>query len=409
VEGIRTDVRVVNLSLLQTDWYINQMRRAAYDSKPVPFTIPEEKYQASLREVVYFTEKYNTPVSLKEALNTVLSDDPSTKYDNDGETIDILDYRNFYVDVDSAAVMKNKVVDPKDAARMVKRISWEIRGKSLITKNDLMVLDLIQNNDWTRPIYFAVTTGDEAYVGLKKYFQLEGLAYRFVPIKQTPEEEAGGGRVNTEVMYDNIMNKFQWGGMDKPGVNLDENCTRMTGNLRMQMGVLAGALIAEGKKDKARNVLDKCLKVMPDENIPYDATIFTICGAYYEVGDTKKANELAEKLFSIFQGDLKIYNSQTGNHRIAFGREVNQCKELLVRLSILMKQNGQNELFDKFTKSALQSMTPQDFIAVIIEGRSLPPQAIIEYYSNYIDKQVILSVFKEYEQNSETPAMEPLK
>jgi hypothetical protein len=410
VEGIRTDVRVVNLSLLQTDWYINQMRRAAYDSKPVPFTIPEEKYQASMREVIYFTEKYNTPIALKEALNTVLSDDPSTKYDNDGETVDILDYRSFYVDVDSAAVMRNKVIDPKDAGRMSKRISWEVRGKSLITKNDLMVLDLIEHNDWTRPIYFAVTTGDEAYVGLKKYFQLEGLAYRFVPVRQTPEEEAGGGRVNTEAMYDNIMNKFQWGGMDKPGVNLDENCTRMTGNLRMQMGVLAGALIAEGKKEKAKNVLDKCLKVMPDENIPYDATIFTICGAYYEVGETKKANELAQKLFGIFQGDLKIYNSQTGNHRIAFGREMNQCKELLVRLSILMKQNGQNELFDKFTKSALQSMSPQDFISVIIEGRSLPPQAILDYYSNYIDKQVILSVFKEYEQeNSEAPAMQPLK
>ncbi|MBI2721685.1 MAG: MFS transporter [Bacteroidetes bacterium] len=360
VEGIRTDVRVVNLSLLQTDWYINQMRRAAYDGKPVPFTIPAEKYEASKLEYLVINTQNPKPMELKAALKEAISDDPATKMDNGGEMIDILPARSLYVNVDSLTVMRNKVVSIKDTARLAKRVSWDLGGRSYITKNDLMVLDLIAHNDWKRPIYFAVTTGDEAYVGLKKYFQLEGLAYRFVPIKQTEMEEAQGGRVNTEKMYDNIMNKFLWGGMNKKGVNLDENCVRMVGNLRMQMGVLAGALIAEGKNKKAKAVLDKCLQVMPDENISYDATIFTVCAAYYQLGETKIANELAKKLFTIFEGDLKIYNDQKGNHRIAFNREMNQAKEIMRRLTGLTQQFKQPELSGEFLKRMQAVIPPEE-------------------------------------------------
>lgn len=360
VEGIRTDVRVVNLSLLQTDWYINQMRRKAYESDPVPFTIPEEKYQASLREVVYFTGQDNKYMRLKDAIDFVVSDDPNNKIDNGGELIDVLHTNKFYVDVDSMQVMKNKVISVKDTSRLAKRISWDLGGKGYLTKNDLMVLDLVAHNNWKRPIYFAVTTGDEAYVGLKKYFQLEGLAYRFVPIKQTEMEESQGGRVNTEAMYDNIMNKFVWGGMDKKGVNLDENCYRMTGNLRMQMSILAGALINEGKTTKARAVLEKCLTVMPDENTPYDATIFTICAEYYQLGDTKKANELAKKLFDIFEGDLKIFNAQKPNHKVAFGREINQSKEIMRRLVGLTQQFKQEELYKNFLQRLSAIVPPEE-------------------------------------------------
>lgn len=360
VEGIRTDVRVVNLSLLQTDWYIRQMRRAAYDSKPVPFTIPEEKLEAEKLSYLIINGQNPTPMNLKEALASGTSDDPATKYDNGGDLLDVLPARSLYVNVDSLKVMKNKVISVKDTARLAKRISWDLGGRNYITKNDLLVLDLVANNTWERPIYFAVTTGDEAYVGLKRYFQLEGLAYRFVPIKQTESEEAQGGRVNTEAMYDNIMNKFLWGGMDKPGVNLDENCVRMVGNLRMQMSILAGALINEGKNKKAKAVLDKCLEVMPDENIPFDASIFTICGAYYEIGENKKANELAKKLFDIFEGDLKIYTVQKPIHRAAYGRDINQAKEILKRLTGLTQQYKQDALAKEFMSRIQGVLAPED-------------------------------------------------
>lgn len=360
VEGIRTDVRVVNLSLLQTDWYIRQMRRAAYDSKPVPFTIPEEKLEAEKLSYLIINGQNPTPMNLKDALASGTSDDPATKYDNGGDLLDVLPARSLYVNVDSLKVMKNKVISVKDTARLAKRISWDLGGRNYITKNDLLVLDLVANNTWERPIYFAVTTGDEAYVGLKRYFQLEGLAYRFVPIKQTESEEAQGGRVNTEAMYDNIMNKFLWGGMDKPGINLDENCVRMVGNLRMQMSILAGALINEGKNKKAKAVLDKCLEVMPDENIPFDASIFTICGAYYEIGENKKANELAKKLFDIFEGDLKIYTVQKPIHRSAYGRDINQAKEILKRLTGLTQQYKQDALAKEFMTRIQGVLGPED-------------------------------------------------
>jgi hypothetical protein len=292
VEGIRTDVRVVNLSLLQTDWYMKQMRRAAYLSAPVPFTIPERKLEADKLSYMLVDNRNPKQMSLAEAIAYGTGDDMSTKIDNGGEPLDVLPSNSFYIDVDSAQVMREKVISEKDASRLTKKITFSLGGKNYIIKNDLLVLDLVAHTDWKRPIYFAVTTGDDAYVGLKKYFQLEGLAYRFVPIRQTEEEEAQGGRVATDIMYDNIMNKFLWGGMDKPGVNLDENCVRMTSNLRMQMSILASALLEEGKKAKAEKVLDKCLEKMPEENITFDATVFTMSGVYYELGKLDKANKL---------------------------------------------------------------------------------------------------------------------
>jgi tetratricopeptide (TPR) repeat protein len=360
VEGIRTDVRVVNLSLLQTDWYIRQMRRAAYESKPVPFSIPQEKLDAEKLSYLIINNQNNKAMDVREAIKLATSDDPNTKYDNGGDLLDILPTSKLYVTVDSLKVLQNKVIAVSDTARLARRISWDLGSRNYITKNDLLVLDLVANNTWERPIYFAVTTGDEAYVGLKKYFQLEGLAYRFVPVQQTEDEEAVGGRVNTEVMYDNIMNKFLWGGMDKAGVNLDENCMRMAGNLRMQMGILAGALMQEGKSKKAKAVLDKCIEMMPDENVPYDPTMFTICGSYYQLKEYKKANELASKLFDMYEGDLKIYNAQKANRRYAYSRDISQAKEILKRLVGLTNQYHQTELNESFMKRIQGVLSQED-------------------------------------------------
>ena len=352
VEGVRTDVRVVNLSLLQTDWYINQQRRAAYESAPVPFTIPAEKYTQSKREVVYIMDKGTGAMNLKKAIDFVVSDDLENKLDYGNKPLDYFPTKTFYVPVDSMKVMREKVIAVKDTARLVKQIKWSI-NRQYLTKNDLMVLDLIAHNDWKRPIYFAVTTGSEAYLGLEDYFQLEGLAYRLTPIKNTNDEMAQGGRVNTDIMYDNIMNKFAWGGLDKPGVSLDENCARMASNMRMQMATLAGALINKGQKKKAEKVLDLCLEKMPDENVRYEATLYTIIAGYYQLGNMKKATELSAKLFDIFENDLRVYNSQTSIHRSAFNREIGQAKEIMRRLVMLAEQFKQ----DAHSKDLMKRLT----------------------------------------------------
>lgn len=358
VEGIRTDVRVVNLSLLQTDWYINQMRRAAYESAPVPFTIPEEKYTQSKREVVYIMDKGQGAMSLKKAIDFVVSDDLENKLDYGSKPMDYFPTKTFYVPVDSMKVMREKVITVKDTARLVKSIKWTI-NRQYLTKNDLMVLDLIAHNDWKRPIYFAVTTGSEAYLGLEEYFQLEGLAYRLTPIKNTNDEMAQGGRVNTDIMYDNIMNKFAWGGLDKPGVSLDENCIRMASNMRMQMATLAGALINKGQKQKAEKVLDLCLEKMPDANVRYEATLYTIIAGYYQIGNMKKATDLSAKLFDIYENDLRVYQSQTSIHRAAFGREIDQAKEIMRRLVMLAEQFKQ-EAHSKDLMKRLTAIVPME-------------------------------------------------
>ena len=358
VEGIRTDVRVVNLSLLQTDWYINQMRRAAYESAPVPFTIPAEKITQSKREVVYIMDKGTGPMNLKKGIEFVESDNIEDKLDGYGKPLDYLPSKSFYVPVDSASVMREKVIAVKDTARLVKSIKWSI-NRSYLTKNDLMVLDLIAHNNWKRPIYFAVTTGAEAYLGMEEYFQLEGLAYRLVPIKGNEMEMNQGGRVNTDVMYDNVMNKFVWGGLDKEGVNLDENCTRMASNMRMQMATLANALIAKGQKQKAEKVLDYCLEKMPDANVRFEATLYTIVAGYYQVGNMKKANDLSTKLFNIYENDFKVYQAQKPAHRPAFNREVGQAKEIMRRLVMLAEQFKQDAQSKDLMKR-LTAIVPMD-------------------------------------------------
>ncbi|MFO0321821.1 MAG: DUF2723 domain-containing protein [Bacteroidota bacterium] len=348
VEGVRTDVRVVNLSLLQTDWYISQMRRAVYESAPVPFTIAPEKLVQNKREVVYLMDKNAGPYNLKKAIDFVESDDINNKFESGGKYYDFIPASTFYVNVDSAEVMKQKVIPIKDTARLVNAIKWKI-DRSYLTKNDLMVLDLIAHNNWKRPIYFAVTTGAEAYLGLEEYFQLEGLAYRLVPIKNTESEMQQGGRVKTDVMYDNIM-KFEWGGLDKEGVSLDENCTRMASNMRMQLATLAGALINKGQKDKAEKVLDLCLEKMPDANVRFEATIYTVIAGYYQLGKMDKATKLSTQLFDIFENDFKVYTSQKTSHRASFNREIEQAKELMKRLTMLAEQFNQEAYYKELMK-----------------------------------------------------------
>ncbi len=344
IEGIRTDVRVVNLSLLQTDWYIAQMRRAAYDSELMPYTIPQEKLVGSKLEVVYFSGQKTDAVDVKESMKLLATEDPSTKLSYGDRVIDGLPSNSFYVTVDSTAVVNNGTVQKDVANRIAKRVEWKL-NKSYITKNDLMILDLLAANDWKRPVYFAVTTGADAYIGLQDYFQLEGLTYRLVPVKNTKEEmQSTGARVYLDKMFDNVVNKFQWGGMKTKGVNLDENCMRMSLNMRLQMGVLANALIDAGKNDKAVKVIDKMMTEMPDENVPFDASLMNTVIAYYKMKDLNKGTELSNKIFSIMEGDYNFYSKLDRRNQVPYGREMQQAEQVMAQLTqqAMVYNNGKH-------------------------------------------------------------------
>jgi hypothetical protein len=316
VEGVRTDVRVVNLSLLNTDWYIDQMKRRQYESAPVPFSIPEFKYRQGTRDLIVLnSDSALTP--LEEALSYCLDD--SKIQDFGYKKFSVMPNYQFSFAVSKENQAKfSQYVGTNDS--LVNTMSFALMDddgenpRQFITKAQLMVMDLIVHNNWERPIYFAVTTGSEAYMGLEPYFQLEGLAYRLTPIFHSDyDRDNMSGGVNSELMYDNVMNKFLWGNIDTKDIYLDENNRRMVTNLRMQMNNLAEQLIIENKMDKAAAVLNKSINSLPEKNAPYDQPqiMWQTAELLFKAGDLQTATKLAERVFELNNQMLDYYESLT--------------------------------------------------------------------------------------------------
>jgi hypothetical protein len=185
--------------------------------------------------------------------------------------------------------MQNNAICPEDAPYLPKEITIDLSGKGAIGKEAITVLDMIHTNNWQRPIYYAVTVTPEQFVRLDPFFQKTGLAYRIVPFNT----REAGREIDTEKMYDNLMNKFRWGGVDKSDTYIDENTMRMCKSYRgILFGQLASALVQEGKTDQAMAVLDKCMQVLPPENIPYNFLDFTSADAYLELGAKDKGEQI---------------------------------------------------------------------------------------------------------------------
>ncbi|MFW5700605.1 MAG: protein O-mannosyl-transferase family, partial [Cyclobacteriaceae bacterium] len=288
VEGIRTDVRVVNLSYLSADWYINQMHRKAYDSKPLPISMTPEKYIQGTRDVVFLTDILNKPMDLDKAIMFISSDKEQTKHrSQSGELVDYLPTRSLRLPVDKEKVLKNGTVEQKLANRIVPYIEWKI-NKSYIIKSELILLDILANNNWERPVYFAITVSPENFMNLSDYFQLSGLAYKLVPVKSN-DRQNGIGEMNTDVQYEKMMNTFKWGGLENPGIYLDETIRRMLFNMRGNFSRLATSLIEEGKKDSALAVLNRAEELIPHEKLPYNYYNIAMVRDYFELGKKAKA------------------------------------------------------------------------------------------------------------------------
>ncbi|MBL4657502.1 MAG: DUF2723 domain-containing protein [Flavobacteriales bacterium] len=351
VEGIRTDVRVMNLSLSNTDWYIDQMSRKAYDSDPVPFSMKSHQYRQGTRDYVPFYERdIKGHTDLKEIMDFVKSESPQAKIKTQsGKWLNYIPTKNFSLSVPKEKVLANGTVSQENADKIVPKLIWTKSG-NYVLKNSLMQLDMLQNNDWERPVYFAITVGGSAYLQMEKYFQLEGLAYRLVPI-ETKGQGGQTGRVDTDIMYNNVMNKFKWGGMDGD-VYMGETNMRMTYNLRNNFARLADALLREGKTDSAITVLDKCVEVMPDHSIPYNFFMTPIAEAYYRAGEVEKANAVLIRLKEIYEDDLDYYLSLRGANAKSISQQSQRAMSVYQRLiqivSLYKQAELKKEMEDKF-------------------------------------------------------------
>jgi hypothetical protein len=318
VEGIRTDVRVVNMSLLNTDWYIDQMKRRAYDSAPVPFKIPEQKYRQGTRDVIYIDKKdeIKTPMLLKDAMEFAMSDKKEDMLDFGTRSVSYLPHYQFLLPVDSTDLEKFRgMMNPGDS--LVRTIQFQLtdernRPRRYLTKSQMMILDLLNNMDWDRPVYFAVTTGNDAYLGLEPYFQLEGLAYRLTPIyhKRSKNPYVDGG-VNADIMFENMMTKFQWGNMDKANIYMDENNRRMSTNLRLQFSHLAQDLIEKGDVARGVQALDKCISVIPEQVAPFEQPqiLWRLAELYFDAKENGKGTDLAKKLVNLNNQEIEYFKS----------------------------------------------------------------------------------------------------
>ncbi len=310
VEGIRTDIRVVNLSLLNTEWYIDQMKRKAYDADPVPFSLTKDKYRIGNRDVTYLMDDpalKGMYINVKDIFDVIDKNEERLKMNTQVGKIDYFPTKKFMVTYDSAAMVRNELI-PTFLADRMDTIRWTI-NRPAIEKNNLMILDLLATNNWKRPVYFVMTTSPSTYLGLDPWFFMEGLTYRLLPAKAMPSPDGQTGEINTDLMYDHVVNKFTWGNMEKPGVNIDDNNARMVMNLRNLMSRLAMALVDEGKLDSAKVVMDLSLEKMPDAKVPYDYFVMPLARGYFAIGDTATGMEILERISKYKTEELAYYFS----------------------------------------------------------------------------------------------------
>ncbi|QQS52568.1 MAG: DUF2723 domain-containing protein [Bacteroidota bacterium] len=345
VEGIRTDVRVVNLMLLNMDWYADQMTRKAYESDPLPITFEPESYADGTRDIVFVQEKYKQPFPATEIVKFIASDNPATKVATQtGKMYDFVPTKTFTLAVDSAKVIKNGVVKPKDAHLIEKELLGTLPSR--LTKSDMIALDMIAHNNWERPIYF-VATGHSGTLGLDDYLQLEGFAYRLVPIKTTQRYDEG--RIDTDILYDNFMNKFKWGRMNEPDVYMDHFHLRTLNVIRMRIRFtrLANSLIEEGDFDRAGKVLDRIVELTPHENIPYDYFVLGIAEAYYRINQAEKGNAILSKMLDIGESHLDYYLSMNRKNKNLIQQEISMHFQIINQIGQLARAFKQPELADR--------------------------------------------------------------
>ncbi|EXY24275.1 glycosyltransferase family 117 protein [Bacteroides fragilis] len=376
-EGFRTDARTCNLSYLQTDWYIDQMKRPAYDSPALPITWDRTEYMEGQNEYVPIRPDFKKQIDKAykaaeeevlngknpEALNNIRAQFGDNPYElknilkywvrtKDGQAVIPTD--SIVVKIDKEAVRRSGMMIPEalgDSIPDYMHISLkDEKGnpKRALYKSELMMLEMLANANWERPIYMAITVGTDNQLNMREHFIQEGLTYRFTPF----DTEALGATIDSEKMYDNLMNKFKFGGIDKPGIYIDENTMRMCYTHRRIFAQLITQLMKEGKKDKALAALEYAEKMIPAFNVPYDVQngALEMAEAYYQLGNNTKADQIIDELANKSVEYLTWYLSLDDNHLLMSQRE------FIMHLSAL---DMEAKMMEKYKSKLAGNYTPK--------------------------------------------------
>ena len=361
VEGFRTDVRVCNLSLLGTDWYAKQMKLRAYDSEPLPMTLEYKNFGPNKNDYLPFFEmpQLKDGIDLKTYLNLIKEENPALQQQTQsGVMVTVMPTKVFTVPVNKEAVKAAGIVPAEDTGRIVPVVPIALNRGGLY-KPDLLMLDMIGTADWQRPIYFSTTLGNSNYLGLREYMYLEGLAYRLLPVRN---QGASEGVVNTPVMYDNLMKKFSFKGLDDTRGYFDENYRRFPLNARKSFYMLAAQLMQEASVDstrrgelraRAKGVIDYCLKVMPDAAVPYDFYMPQFVPLLLDLGERKQADAMADILARRAQESLAFYAKQT----VRPDYEMQTNAFIMQQLAYAYKERGINDRATQY-EQAFQTYAP---------------------------------------------------
>ncbi len=361
IEGYRTDIRVICTSLFATDWYVDQMKRQAYESDPIPSQLTHDLYRYGNRDVIYLQKITDNRWDIKDFMNWIGSDRPETKLryylEKNGadlsaypeSTLELVYYPTdkIRVPVNRENVLKSGLVKEKDSALIVDYIDIDLPGA--LAKNRILMLDILANNDWERPLYFSGGSFDSAeYLWMKEYLQLDGMAYKLVPIRTQNRSPFEMGRIDSDLMYDIVM-KWEWGNSGSPDIYHDPQTRSQGLSLRSNMARLVETLIEENKIEKAREVIDLAMTHMRVEDYGFYTFVEPFLDGYYKVGETGKARALYDKLQYIYQDRLEYYASVPLDQQYQQMDEVFSDMEAYRRIIDIAIENDDRELAERET------------------------------------------------------------